>query len=123
MFTDWHRHGLAASMVTVFVVVFSGTVAAVEVQGTEMSRAKQFALESFGVQEQVKELQLPFGFIYNGQPSSQLLDKWQLKRVDRQLDEKRMQHILTYTDSYTSLAVTCVAVEYLDFPVVEWTPE
>jgi len=121
---DLYKHHIATSMVSMVSMlgaVFSSTVAAVDVHVTEMSRAKQFALHSFGFKEQKGELQLPFAFTYSGDHSSQLLHKWQLKRVDEQLDEQRIQHILTYTDSNTSLTVKCVAVEYLDFPVVEWT--
>ena len=38
-----------------------------------------------------------------------------------QLDEARRRHELRYREPETGLEVRCVAVEYLDFPTVEWT--
>ena len=37
------------------------------------------------------------------------------------LDDARQQHELCYRDPETGLEVRCVAVEYRDFPTVEWT--
>ena len=39
----------------------------------------------------------------------------------QKLPKDRTQHTLTWTDAKTGLQVRCVAVEYADFPVVEWT--
>lgn len=63
----------------------------------------------------------PFSFRYGGRPSSALLSTWPLKRSRRKLDDQRAQHTLTYIDPATGLVVRCVAIEYRDFPVVEWT--
>jgi len=63
----------------------------------------------------------PFSFIYDGKPSSQWLASWPLKRDSRKLDEHRIERTVSYTDSRTGLNVRCVAVEYDDFPTVEWT--
>ena len=63
----------------------------------------------------------PFSFTYGGQPSSELLKAWDLKRAVRKLDEARTEHTLTYTDPQTGLVVRCIAIEYHDFPTVEWT--
>jgi len=62
-----------------------------------------------------------FSFTYGGQQSGELLKTWGLKRAIRKLDRQRSQRTLTYTDSKTGLVVRCVAVEYSDFPTVEWT--
>ena len=67
----------------------------------------------------------PFSFTYGGQPSSEFLpplakEGWTLQRRSR-LDDWRTEHTLTYTDPRTGLEVRCVAVEYHDFPAVEWT--
>jgi len=37
------------------------------------------------------------------------------------LDGQRVQNTLTFLDEKTKLQVRCVAVQYLDFPVIEWT--
>ncbi len=63
----------------------------------------------------------PFSFTYGGKPSDELFKKWELQRSERKLDEQRTEITLTYTDAATGLVVRCVALEYHDFPTVEWT--
>ncbi len=63
----------------------------------------------------------PFSFVYGGRPSGELLESWRLERSSRKLDELRTERTVTYTDPASKLAVRCVAVEYRDFPCVEWT--
>ena len=63
----------------------------------------------------------PFSFVYGGQPSAVLLKSWEVQRESRRLDDQRTQHTLTYTDPKTALEIRCVAIEYHDFPTVEWT--
>jgi len=106
--------------VVLFVLICSNYALAVELKAEELNCAKQFSVEKFG-DEQQREFSLPFSFIYAGQSSTKLLQKWQLKREDIPLDKNRIQHILTYSDPETKLTVRCIAVEYLDFPTVEWT--
>lgn len=65
--------------------------------------------------------QPPFSFVYDGRPSADLLKTWTPKRAERNLDGRRTEHTLSYTDGATGLVVRCVAVEYHDFPTVEWT--
>ena len=65
--------------------------------------------------------EVPFSFRYGDQPSSYLLKMWEFNRSSRRLDDNRTEHTLTYTDPKSGLVVRCVAVEYHDFPVVEWT--
>ena len=65
--------------------------------------------------------EVPFSFRYGDQPSSYLLKMWELNRSSRRLDDNRTEHTLTYTDPKSGLVVRSVAVEYHDFPVVEWT--
>ena len=63
----------------------------------------------------------PFSFTCGGKHSSELLKSWTLKRSARALDPRRTEHTLAWTDPAAALVLRCVAVEYLDFPVVEWT--
>ena len=65
--------------------------------------------------------ELPFSFTYGGKPSAELLPTWKLERATRKLDEQRTERALTYTDPQTGLVVRCVAIEYHDYPTVEWT--
>ncbi len=69
----------------------------------------------------VPDMEPPFSFVYGGRPSAELLSSWRLARGQRKLDEHRTERTLTYSDPATGLVVRCVAVEYHDFPTVEWT--
>jgi alpha-galactosidase len=64
---------------------------------------------------------MPFSFTYDGRPSPELLVRWTVHRASRALDAQRTEHTLAWTDPETGLAVRCVAVEYRDFPTIEWT--
>ena len=64
---------------------------------------------------------LPFSFSYAGRPSSDLLASWRAERAVEKLDASRTRRTLTFSDRKTGLTVRCVAVEYGDFPTVEWT--
>lgn len=63
----------------------------------------------------------PFSFIYGGVKSSELLNKWPVKRSSRELDGQRTEYTEIYSDPKTGLEVRCVAVAYHDFPTAEWT--
>lgn len=64
---------------------------------------------------------LPFSFTYGGQPFADSCQAWRWDVITHALDPERVQHTLSCVDSSSGLAVRCVAVEYQDFPVVEWT--
>jgi alpha-galactosidase len=63
----------------------------------------------------------PFSFSYDGQSSAALLPQWEIDRQVKKLDPERTQRTITWTDPKTKLALRWVAVEYHDFPTVEWT--
>ena len=56
-----------------------------------------------------------------GRSSDDLLATWPRKTARKKLDSSRTQQTLTWTDPRTGLEVRCVAVEYSDYPVAEWT--
>ena len=60
----------------------------------------------------------PFSFNYDGKPAA--LGHWKRQRTTRKLDSQRTLDTITYTDPQTNLVVRCVAVEYNDYPTVEW---
>ena len=64
---------------------------------------------------------LPFAFAYDGKPSADLLAAWPCKSTTEKLDEKRTLRTHCRTDPKTGLEIRCVAVEYSDYPAVEWT--
>ena len=67
------------------------------------------------------QAKMPFAFNYGDQPAEQLLAQWPRKLESKQLDAARTQHTLTWADPKTGLEVRCVAVEYADYPALEWT--
>ena len=64
---------------------------------------------------------LPFSFNYDGRSSDGLLKEWPLVRTSRDISQNQTERTLTWSDAKTGLQVRCVAVEYRDFPTVEWT--
>ena len=64
---------------------------------------------------------VPFTFTYGGQASGALLAAWPVTSSSRTLDGARRERVLEWSDRGTGLRVRCVAVQYRDFPVVEWT--
>jgi len=62
----------------------------------------------------------PFSFVYDNRPSVELLRTWKLQRHKKKLDDCRTEHLLEYADPKTGLVVRCAAIEYRDFPAVEW---
>ena len=63
----------------------------------------------------------PFLFNYAGRSSGEWLKLWPLEQKSRESGPDQTEHTLTWTDPRTGLQVRCVAVEYHDFPTVEWT--
>ena len=64
---------------------------------------------------------MPFSFTYEGQPSAKLLGEWPAKCESQRLDAQRARRTIVWTDAKTGLEVRCVAVDYADYPAVEWT--
>lgn len=64
---------------------------------------------------------LPFSFTYGQASSEALLPEWQTTAKTTRLDWDRVAHVITWQDPHSGLQVCCRAVEYHDFPTVEWT--
>ena len=60
-------------------------------------------------------------FVYDNQPSAKFLADWPRTVETKQLDAARTQHIIRWIDPKTGLEVRCEAVEFSDYPGVEWT--
>jgi alpha-galactosidase len=63
----------------------------------------------------------PFSFKYGDKAFAELLPTLVTESTVTPLDAARVQHVLKYRDPSTGLELRCVAVEYLDYPTVEWT--
>ena len=61
-----------------------------------------------------------FSFIYDGVSSNRFIGEWNRDEKTHTLDDDRTQHTVTWLDPETGLQVTCVGIEYHDFPAVEW---
>ncbi len=85
---------------------------------------REIWLADLPVREQESEryaTEPPFSFVYDGKASADFLTKWKLERFSRPRDGRRNERTLTWTDPVTGLEVRCAAIEYADFPTVEWT--
>ena len=99
----------------------------VAIEPSELSKAQRWFAVCFKSVNPVDgrvgglSTRLPFSFVYGGKPSSELLKNWQPTTGERPLDEQRTEHTLSFSDPKSGLQLRCVAVEYHDFPTVEWT--
>ena len=101
----------------------------------ELAAASQWADARFPASQQTpmppttpsNELRPPgtsgaiFSFKYDGRSSDELLKQWSLQQSTRDREQSQTERTLTWSDPGTGLQVRCVAVEYHDFPTVEWT--
>jgi len=62
-----------------------------------------------------------FTFTYGGKSAAELLPTWRRETLTETLDAARTRHTVTWLDEATGLQVRVVAIEYMDFPTVEWT--
>ena len=69
----------------------------------------------------VMSTDLPFSFTYGGQSSAALLPLWRRECQVNKLDDQRTERTWIWTDPRTKLVLRWAAIEYHDFPTVEWT--
>ena len=94
--------------------------AAVKLQDGSSVRLQDLPLEQT-LRKKLSLTEPPFSFFYDGKPSMELLEHWQVRQDMQKLDAQRTEHTLVYTDSESGLQIRCVLIEYHDFPTVEWT--
>ena len=112
------RLRLAAVLAACLILGLAVQARAVSPTADEMASAKRFATEHLS---SAQAANLPYSFVYGGRPSSELLPTWTRQEQNEILDSSRTRRTVVYTDPQTGLEVRCIAVEYQDFPVVEWT--
>jgi alpha-galactosidase len=86
-----------------------------------LADGKEIWLGDMPLLEEIAVGGLPFSFVYGGKSSAELLSSWDRKEEKSKLNETRTQRTITWTDKQTGLVLRCVAVEYSDFPTIEWT--
>lgn len=105
-------------LITVVALIASTTQPCFAVKPTsaELGMAADWAKSRL----QGKVTDLPFSFRYGGQSSSDFLGQWKTETATKKIDDNRTERTHTY-NSRSGLQVTCRAVQYHDFPAVEWT--
>lgn len=63
----------------------------------------------------------PFSFQYGAEFSTTLLRTWDRQLASTRLDDSRSRHEIVWTDPQNRIQVRCVAIQYHDYPAVEWT--
>lgn len=113
---------LTAVIMAAFGLAGAASGAAGVAKAAEPPGIEEMKMKNQWVQEHLMaaKSKLPFSFIYNGKASESLLAEWQRKIESKKLDANRTQHTLTWADPKTALEVRCAAVEYADYPAVEW---
>jgi len=98
-----------------------GAARAVTVTPQELSQCRDWVKARFEAVAEGRAGTLPFSFVYGDHPWADSVKDWKYDGASKQLDEQRTEHSLSWSDPATGLEVRCVAVEYHDFPTVEWT--
>ncbi len=65
-------------------------------------------------------MQPPFSFLYGGRESSALLSGWKCESRTSDVAGVGARHEVTYVDPQTKLVVRVSAIQFKDFPAVEW---
>jgi len=86
-----------------------------------VTEAERIARSEWVARHSAPDGEAPFSFDYGGKPWADIRQSWHVQRHTRAADDRRLEHTLSYRDPATALELRCVAVEYLDFPTVEWT--
>lgn len=99
-------------------------VCGVLASGTSGPSRQEMSMSRQWVESHLKKgsgLLLPFSFKLEGASSSEFMAGWALEEEKQDLDENRIQRVLSWTDPKTGLEARVEAMEYRDFPAVEWT--
>jgi len=64
---------------------------------------------------------LPFSFVYDGKSSRDILTQWESQVEVRQVDNTRIERVVTFCDPQTQLEVKAVATVYTEVAGVDWT--
>ena len=62
----------------------------------------------------------PFSFRYGGRESSHLLSGWKCESRTSDVDGVGVRHEITYADPQTMLVIRVSAIQFKNFPAVEW---
>ncbi|HMP07417.1 MAG TPA: hypothetical protein PJ982_13785, partial [Lacipirellulaceae bacterium] len=63
----------------------------------------------------------PFSFDFQTAARSTFPQSWKRDEIERSVDQNRTELIITWTHEASGLEVRAEAIEYRDFPAIEWT--
>lgn len=113
--------GLNNALFKIVLCVFFSGIIVVTASAVIAPTSREMAEQNLWVQQNLLTASNlpPFSFTYSGLSSAQWLKAWQRTETDTVLDTNRTQHVITWGDNVTQ--VKCVAIQYNDYPEVEWT--
>jgi hypothetical protein len=111
----WSQSGAA------IVLLGIGVGAEAQIPAAPTSGEMRMKAEWVQAHLQGDQPRLPFSFILGGRSSAEVLKSVPARTVTMRLDAARTQHVFTWVLAQAGLKIRCVAVEYDDFPAVEWT--
>lgn len=95
--------------------------ARVELEDGKVLFLSDLELISREAYDRTLDLDFPFSFVYDGKSSKTFLKDWDLDRKKTDLIDGKVVRTLTFTEPNGQLQVTCSAIDYVDYPFVEWT--
>jgi alpha-galactosidase len=63
---------------------------------------------------------IPFSFVYDGKPSSELLPRWEKTQVAQSLPNNREHRVVTYRDRRTGLEISNEITVYKSLQAIDW---
>ncbi len=84
----------------------------------EFTDGTTMLLDSLGISRGMQP-QIPFSFVYDGKPSSELLPKWKRTVADKKLDDNRTLRTVSYKDPATGLVCEVQAITFANHPAVD----
>lgn len=99
------------------LVLVMGAAASAAPKEDEKAAAKAFCDRLIGTDA----AQSPFAFTLDGKRSTQFLAQWSRTAKVEEIDASRRRHTITWRDPAAQIELRLVAIEYTDFPTVEWT--
>lgn len=104
-------------LATLTLLAATGVVAAQPVLDAEREDAHRW-VETYFTPERTT---VPFSFRFGARDGAPMVQNFGAEYTRRELDPDRVHHQLLFDDPALKLRVRCDAIEYRDFPTVEWT--
>lgn len=117
---------LACRYLAMLVVVVLGVVACARAHAAAPAAAptqEEIAVKDAWVKANLLAAQAepPFSFMLGSESRSDFFRTWPREESKRQIDAERTEYSFTWRQPESGLEVRCVAIDYTDYPVVEWT--